>query len=221
MKREVHPGPMARGRSEGSGGLLDAAVAFGLVAFLALAALMAGPKMAAVFGPAPTPAPTPPPTPKPTPPPVCVQDGVCRPPENFRNCAADCPAPQGEVSGAIRLTRPDYKAGDSVEAVVPVRNKGTVPISTEQLTIEATVLSLKDSVCNALLQRRPAEEKTRGRTLEVATPIDPGSVANVKASLETPKEFQGCPLAGDYKVKVTVAVDTVPAGSGEVQVSLG
>ncbi len=222
MKREAHPGPMMRGRnSEGSGALLDAVVAFGLVAFLALAAFTAGPKMAAALGPTPTPAPTPPPTPKPTPPPACVQDGVCRPPENFRNCAADCAAPQGEVSGAIRLARPDYKAGDTVEAIVPVRNKGTVPISTEQLTIEATVLSLTDSVCNSLLQRRPAGEKTRGSTLEVSTPIGPGETREVQASLATPKEFQGCPLAGDCHVRVTVAADPVPAGSGELQVGLG
>lgn len=249
MKRETHPGPMERHRKtetsqllsalsgsgasrpralksrlssdlSGSGAVLDAAVAFGLVAFLAVAAFTAGPKVAAVFGPTPTPAPTPPPTPKPTPPPVCVQDGVCRSPESFRNCPADCPAPQGEVAGAVRLARPDYKAGDTVEAVVPVRNKGTVPISTEQLTIEATVLSLKDSACDALLQRRPADEKTRGSTLEVSTPIGPGETQEVKASLATPKEFQGCPLAGDYKVKVTVAVDGVPVGSGELQASL-
>lgn len=205
------------GRS-GSGALLDASVAFGLVAFIAFAAFTAGPKMAVAVGPTPTPTPTPPP---PTPPPVCIQDGVCRSPENFRNCPADCPAPQGQVAGEVRLARPDYKAGDTVEAIVPVANTGTVPISSEQVTIEATVLNLKDPVCNALLQRRPAEEKIRGRTVEVPTPIGPGQTQEVKVSLETPREFSGCPLAGEYKVKVTVAVDTIPAGSKEIQVSLG
>lgn len=218
---------MARGRKptddRSSGAILDAAVAFGLVALLAVAAFIAGPKMAAAAFPTPTPAPTPtpPPPPPPTPPPACVQDGVCRPPENFRNCAADCPAPQGEVVGDILLGRTDYKAGDTVEATVNVRNTGSVPISTEQLTIEATVVSLKDPVCNALLQRRPAEERTRSRTLEVSTPIGPAETKPVRATLETPREFSGCPLAGDYRVKVAVSVDGIPAGSKELQVSLG
>ncbi|MEM3085702.1 MAG: hypothetical protein QXT68_00995 [Halobacteria archaeon] len=220
MSRDPSRGPRG-GPSARSLALLDATVAFGLVAFLALAALTTGPKMAAAFGPTPTPAPTPPPPPPPTPPPLCVADGICRSPENFRNCPADCPAPKGEVAGDVRMARPDYKAGDTVEAILPVRNTGTVPISTEQMTIEATVLALKDPVCNALLQRRPAEEKTRGRTVEVSTPIAPGETQEVKVSLETPREFSGCPLAGDYRVKVAVAVDTIPAGSRELQVTLG
>jgi hypothetical protein len=118
------------------------------------------------------------------------------------------------------MARPDYRAGDTVEAIIPVANTGPVDISSEQVTIEATVLSLTDQVCNALLQRRPAEEKTRGRTVEVATPIPRGQTQEVRVSLETPREFQGCPLAGNYNVKVTVAVDTIPAGSGEIQVTL-
>lgn len=199
---------------------LDAVVAFGLVAFLAYAAFTAGPKVAAVALPTPTPTPTPTPPP-PTPTPTCIVDNVCRPPESHLNCPADCAPPQGRLVGDLRLARPDYRAGETVEAQVRLQNTGSVTILSEQVSIEATVLSLKDPVCNALLERRPAEERTRSRTLNLAVSIAPGETKELRVALETPAEYQGCPLAGEYRVRVTVSADGVEMGSVELQVSLG
>ncbi|MEM3207732.1 MAG: WD40 repeat domain-containing protein, partial [Halobacteria archaeon] len=153
--------------------------------------------------------------------PVCAPDGVCKSPENYQNCPSDCPAPRGEIVGALRLVRPAYKAGDTIEVLLSVKNLGTVHITTEQLTIASTVFRLTDTVCDSLLQRRPVEERTRSRTIELQSLIGPGETKELPASLDTPREFSGCPLAGDYTLKLTVAVDAISAGSKETQISLG
>lgn len=220
---------------------LDLAVIVCLVGMFSLASTFISPHITQALVELSTP-----PTPVPTPGPVCNNDGICSPPENYFNCRSDCPPQCGngvcespdENSqncrrdcpvtsarlGELRLDKEKYKAGDTVTAYLEITNTGDADITSEQFTITATVLELKDSFANALVQRMSEQQRSRQTAMNFNEHIKPGETKKITASFPTVAYMDTAigriNLAGKYRVTVGVSVNGVYAGQKQLELEL-
>lgn len=108
---------------------------------------------------------------------------------------------------SVTFGKENYKAGDTVNAEMKVKNIGEGNITSEKIIIKVKCVELESFGGNMLLNTLSDEEKTKTYTMSFSDVILPGESKTLSASFKTPKEMSGVSLSGEYDLSLTLKVN--------------